>query len=71
LSLLLAREANVVVADREFAQSLHRRLCRVIDTQSTPVEMGGYSQRQWHQRVRDRIAFGLMRLALFLTGYRY
>jgi len=71
LSLLLAREANVVVADREFAQGLHRRLCHVIDTQSTLVEMGVYSQRQWHQRVRDRIAFGLMRLALFLTGYRY
>lgn len=71
LSLLLAREANVVVADRAFAQGLHRRLCEVIATQSTPVVMHAYSQRQWQQRLRDRIAFALMRLALFLTGYRY
>ena len=71
LSLLLAREANVVVADRDFAQGLHRRLCQVMATQSTPVVMDAYSQRHWGQRVRDRIAFGLMRLALFLTGYRY
>lgn len=71
LSLLLAREANVVVADRVFAQGLYQRLCEVIRTQSTPVVMDAHSQRHWHQRWRDRVAFGLMRLALFLTGYRY
>jgi cardiolipin synthase len=71
LSLLLAREANVVVADRAFAQRLHQRLCEVMQTQSTRVVMDVHSQRHWHQRLRDRIAFGLMRLALFLTGYRY
>jgi cardiolipin synthase len=71
LSLLLAREANVVVADRAFAQCLYQRLCQVIETQSTPVVMHDHNQRHWHQRLRDRIAFGLMRLALFLTGHRY
>ena len=71
LSLLLAREANVVVVDPAFAQRLHRRLCQVIASQSKPVVMDAHSQRHWHQRLRDRIAFGLMRLALFLTGYRY
>jgi cardiolipin synthase len=70
LSLLLAREANVVVADRLFAQQLHRRLSHVIDAQSTRVS-ATMSQRHWHQRWRDRLAFGLMRLALFLTGHRY
>jgi cardiolipin synthase A/B len=70
LSLLLAREANVVVADRMFAQQLHRRLSHVIDTQSTRVS-ATFNQRHWHQRWRDRLAFGLMRLALFLTGHRY
>jgi len=71
LSLLLAREANVVVADRAFAKRLHQRLSQVIETQSTPVVMDTHRQRHWLQRLRDRIAFGLMRLALFLTGYRY
>ncbi len=70
LSLLLAREANVVVADRWFAQQLHQRLSQVIASQSTPVS-GTFAQRRWHQRLRDRLAFGLMRLALFLTGHRY
>lgn len=70
LSLLLAREANVVVADRLFAQQLHQRLVEVIASQSTPVS-AAVGQRHWHQRLRDRLAFGLMRLALFLTGHRY
>ena len=70
LSLLLAREANVVVADRLFAQQLHQRLIQVIASQSTPVS-AAFGQRHWHQRLRDRLAFGLMRMALFLTGHRY
>ena len=70
LSLLLAREANVVVADRLFAQQLHQRLNQVIDAQSTRIS-ATLIQRHWHQRWRDRLAFGLMRLALFLTGHRY
>jgi cardiolipin synthase A/B len=70
LSLLLAREANVVVADRVFAQGLHLRLSEVIATQSTPVAES-FKHRFWHQRWRDRVAFGLMRLALFITGHRY
>ena len=70
LSLLLAREANVVVADGMFAQGLHLRLSEVIATQSTPVAES-FKHRFWHQRWRDRVAFGLMRLALFITGHRY
>jgi cardiolipin synthase len=70
LSLLLAREANVVVADRVFAQGLHLRLSEVIATQSTPVAES-FKRLFWHQRWRDRVAFGLMRLALFITGHRY
>jgi cardiolipin synthase len=70
LSLLLAREANVVVADRLFAQQLHQRLSQVINAKSTRIS-ATLSQRHWHQRWRDRLAFGLMRLALFLTGHRY
>lgn len=71
LSLLLAREANVVVADKAFAKQLHQRLHLAIEQHSTPVVAANYTQRPWHQRLRDRVAFGLMRLALFLTGHRY
>ncbi len=71
LSLLLAREANVVVADAHFAQQLHRRLVRAMSEQSLRVDASSYLRRPWHQRLRDRLAFGLMRLLLFLSGLRY
>jgi cardiolipin synthase A/B len=71
LSLLLAREANVLVADKDFAQQLHQSLNRAMAQQSKPVKAEIYTQRPWHQRVTDRVAFGLMRFALFLTGHRY
>ena len=71
LSLLLAREANVVVADRTFAVQLHRRLVQAMEEQSTPIDAATYLSRPWHQRLRDRIAFGLMRLMLFISGLRY
>ncbi len=71
LSLLLAREANVVVADKTFARQLHQSLNAAIEQQSTPVDAVVYTWRPWHQALRDRMAFGLMRLALFLSGHRY
>jgi len=71
LSLLLAREANVVVADPVFAKQLCECLNRAIEQHSTPVVAADYTRRPWHQRLRDRVAFALVRLALFLTGNRY
>jgi cardiolipin synthase len=71
LSLLLAREANVVVVAPAFAHQLHQRLCAAMAHQSTPVLASTHTHRAWQQRVRDRVAFALMRLALFLTGNRY
>lgn len=71
LSLLLAREANVVVADRAFAMQLQQRLEEIIAGQCVAVSAQSVAQRSWHQRLRDRVAFGLMRLALFLSGNRY
>jgi cardiolipin synthase len=71
LSLLLAREANVVVADPVFAKQLCKCLNRAIELHSTPVVVADYTRRPWHQSLRDRAAFALMRLALFLTGNRY
>jgi cardiolipin synthase len=71
LSLLLAREANVLVADRAFARQLFQRLEQIIASHCVAVSQENYRRRSWHQRLRERIAFGLMRLALFVTGNRY
>ena len=71
LSLLLAREANVVVEDRAFAQALRERLLSAIAGHGRLVRPEDYERRPWRERLLDRLAYGLMRLALFLTGHRY
>lgn len=71
LSLLLAREANVVVADALFARQLVDRLDQAMQQGSQKVDAQSVLHRTWGQRLRDRLAFGMMRLALFLTGHRY
>jgi len=71
LSLLLAREANVVVNDRVFAQALRVRLLAAIDGHGRRVEAAEYNGRPWRQRLLDLAAYALMRLALLLAGQRY
>lgn len=71
LSLLLAREANVVVEDAAFAQQLRAELEAAMAQGGVRVDPQAYANRPWRQRLLDRIAFGLMRLALLLTGNRY
>lgn len=71
LSLLLAREANVVVDDISFAQDLRARLESAIVQGGVQVDPAVYANRPWRQRLLDRIAFGLMRTLLFLNGKRY
>jgi cardiolipin synthase len=71
LSLLLAREANVVVDDVRFAQDLRQRLVHAMEREGRPVDPDRYARRPWHQRLLDRAAFGLMRAGVFLTGNRY
>ena len=71
LSLLLAREANVVVADSVFAQNLRQRLEHAMQHQGQQMDPAVYASRPWRQRFLDRLAFGVMRLLLFLNGSRY
>jgi cardiolipin synthase len=71
LSLLLAREANVVVNDAGFAADMRARLTHAVEHGGQRVDAARYASRPWHQRLRDFAAFGLMRAALFVTGYRY
>lgn len=71
LSLLLAREANVVVHDAAFAQGLRQQLLQAITVDSQRLDPVRWAQRPWRERFLDRLAFALMRLALFLTGQRY
>ncbi|HYW56904.1 MAG TPA: cardiolipin synthase ClsB [Polaromonas sp.] len=71
LSLLLAREANVVVEDKAFAGQLREALCTAIEGQGRQLDPMAYSQRPLRQRVLDYAAYALMRLAIFVAGQRY
>jgi cardiolipin synthase len=71
LSLLLAREANVMTTDHRFARLLHQRLDDLVEHAGQTLDARALGQRPWHQRVLDRFAFVVMRTLLFLTGHRY
>ena len=71
LSLLLAREANIVVQDPGFAAGLRRRLLEAIDKEGKRVDPAAYAHRPWRQRLLDLLALGLVRFAFFLSGIRY
>lgn len=71
LSMLLAREANVMTSDRRFATLLHDCLDDLVTRSGQQLDANTLSQRPWYQRVLDRIAFGAMRVVLFITGHRY
>ncbi len=71
LSLLLAREANVIVDDASFAQNLRLRLEQALTQDGVRIDPTAYANRPWQQRWLDRAAFVVMRLLLFLNGMRY
>ena len=71
ISLLLAREANVVVADGHFAQRLHEALTLAMAQDSLQILPQNLKERSQILRALDWMAFGLMRLAIWLTGNRY
>ena len=71
LSLLLAREANVVLEGEAFAGQLRSALYSAMEQQATRVDAAAYAARPWTQRVRDGLALALVRLALTLSAHRY
>lgn len=71
LSLLLAREANVMVRDGPFAQQLRQRLLDALQSKAVRVDPASYAQRGPWQRSLDMLALAFMRVLLFITGSRY
>ena len=71
LSLLLAREANVMTTDRVFSGRLRDSLDAIVQSAGQAIDAASLQQRPWTQRVLDRLAFGIMRTVLFITGHRY
>lgn len=70
LSLLLAREANVVVQDPDFARTLTQRLGQAIAMGAHRVQPR-LAHLGWVERVLDRLSYVLMRSLILLTARRY
>lgn len=68
-SLLLAREANVVVRDQAFATELKLDLERKILDGASQVKLESWRRGHTFKRVVSWMMFGLMRLMLGLIGY--
>ena len=71
LSLLLAREANVVALGSPLSQQLLAHLETAMDQHSQRVAFQQFVNRPWHERARNWAAYALMRAALFVAGKRY
>lgn len=71
LSLLMAREANVVTRDPAFARGLRQRLDHLLQTAGVRIEHEQLRQRPWRLRLFDQVAYAIMRAMLWLLGHRY
>ena len=70
-SLLLAREANMVVRDIGFAHALQASLCDAVHSGATRVDPHTFAHRPWWQQLVDWVASLVLRFGVFLTGKRY
>ncbi len=68
-SLLLAREANVVVRDQAFATELRLDIERKILDGASQVKLESWRRGHTFKRVVSWMMFGVMRLMLGLIGY--
>ncbi|HRL21996.1 cardiolipin synthase ClsB [Alcaligenes sp. SDU_A2] len=67
-SLLLAREANVLIDDAGFAADLRQRLERELRECSTQVTAQQFRRLGPFSRLVDYLAYGMLRLGVLLTG---
>lgn len=70
LSLLLAREANVLIEDPAFAGELRTLLLEAVSHAGDRMDATLYERRPWRERMLEHVALGLMRLALAVQGKR-
>ena len=68
-SLLMAREANVFVRDRDFALQLRQELTRMIEEGARPVGPQRWRGRPRLYKAITWIAYGTVRVAMGILGY--
>jgi cardiolipin synthase len=70
-SLVLAREANVVVFDEAFAKGLRESLEEEMRERATAVRRMLWRRRGWPARLAGWLAYTYARLAMGIAGIRY
>jgi cardiolipin synthase len=68
-SLLMSREANIMVRDPQFAGELRAELARMIEAGSRPVAPQSWAGRPRVYKAVVWIAYGVVRVAMGLLGY--
>lgn len=68
-SLLLAREANVVVRNGAFAGRLQERLERALVDDAVPIHPERLVKRGWWNRLVNRVSYGALRLGVYIAGH--
>ena len=69
-SLLLAREANVVVYDAQFAHSLRMDLENAIEHDASVVDADACARRSWLRRTASWVAYQVVRALTVLATHR-
>jgi len=69
-SLLLSREANVMVLDARFAAELRARLLASMVDGGRPVLAAELARRPWTHRLRNWLAYRVLRLGVVISGVR-
>jgi len=68
-SLLLSREANIVVKDSGFAGELRQDLQKQIDQGASLVSVDDWMQHHYFKRFISWLVYGLVRLMMGIVGY--
>jgi cardiolipin synthase len=68
-SLLLAREANVVVENGAFAQELHQSLDRLIEDHASRLQKEDWERQPFYLRWYHFASFAVVRLLTSMAGY--
>ncbi|WP_291993777.1 cardiolipin synthase ClsB [Candidatus Accumulibacter sp. ACC003] len=68
-SLLLAREANIVVKDALFAETLRRSLDQAMRDGARELPIDSWKRLPWHSRVLRWASYNLVRVLVGIAGY--
>jgi cardiolipin synthase len=68
-SLLLSREANLVVGDAVFAGELEASLDAAMKNGAVEIRLSDLRQRSWLARLASELAYGVVRMMIGFSGY--